>query len=375
MNDFEYHRAARLDDAMAHAAAERSHYIAGGTELLNWIRLGIVEPERVIDLGFSDVDRGIARERDELVIGALATLNEVGEHALVAEHATALAEACLAAASAQVRNRATLGGNVLQKTRCAYFRSEAPLPWPCNKRAPGSGCAARDGLNERHAIFGWTDACVAVQPSDPLVALACLDAQVDVVGPHGARSLPVRSLHLTQQEAQAEREGAGLDVHEAELETRLAPQEIIVRFRIRLEPPSPNGGSGGSGGAGGLGSRSALGGSGERSSAAGPERSAYVKVRERASYEYALVSAAAAVRIENGAIASARIALGSVAQRPWRLEAAERALVGAAPAKTAVLPAIEAALADARPLAHNAYKVRLAANAAARAVVLAGGAA
>jgi xanthine dehydrogenase YagS FAD-binding subunit len=225
---------------------------------------------------------------------------------------------------------------VLQKTRCVYFRSEAPLPWGCNKRAPGSGCAALTGLNERHAIFGTTDACVATQPSDPLVALACLDAEAEVIGPHGRRTLSVRTLHLTQQEARAERSAS---VHEAQLETRLRPQEIITRYRIPL---------------------------------AASERSAYVKIRERESYEYALVSAAAAVRIEAGKITQARVALGSVAQRPWRLPQAEQALVGVTLTKEAVLPHIHAALRGAKPLQHNAFKVTMAANAAARALLLAG---
>ena len=197
-----------------------------------------------------------------------------------------LADACLKAASAQIRNRATIGGNVLQKTRCAYFRAEAPLPWGCNKREPGTGCAARHGLNERHAIFGWTDACVAVQPSDPLVALAALDAEVELLGREGRRTLRVADLHLTQEEAEQE----GGDA--ARLETRLQPGEIIVAYHLPIREG---------------------------------QRSAYVKVRERASYEYALVSAAAVLSLTNGTIGRAAIALGSVAQKPWRLAAAEAA--------------------------------------------------
>jgi xanthine dehydrogenase YagS FAD-binding subunit len=339
MNNFEYQRAASMQDAIGRTKSVDAQYIAGGTELLNWMRLRIVEPVRVVDIGFVGGHAQIARSGDELVIGALATLNEIGENELVAAHAQTLAQACLKAASAQIRNRATLGGNVLQKTRCTYFRSEAPLPWACNKRVPGSGCAALNGLNERHAILGWTDACVAVHPSDPLVALACLDARADLLGPNGRRTVAMRDFHLTQAEARAERERLAPRAHESQLESRLAPQEVIVAYRIPI---------------------------------ADGERSAYVKVRERESYEYALVSAAACVRIENGKIDKARIALGSVAQRPWRLTTAEKALVGAAPTKQAVLPAIRAALGDARPLPHNAYKVAMVANAAARAIVLAG---
>ncbi|MET0988254.1 MAG: FAD binding domain-containing protein [Steroidobacteraceae bacterium] len=336
MNNFDYARATTLQDAIQRSQDGSTQYIAGGTELLNWMRLGISEPARLVDIGFVSDHREIKREGNELVIGALATLNEVGENALVNQHAGALAQACLKAASAQIRNRATLGGNVLQKTRCAYFRSEAPLPWGCNKRVPGSGCAALEGLNERHAIFGWTDACVAVHPSDPLVALACLDATVQLMGPQGPRTLEVRSLHLTQEEARAERSRAP----EAQRESRLRPQELIAAYRIPI---------------------------------ADGERSAYIKVRERDSYEYALISAAASLQIKDGKVARTRIALGSVAQRPWRLLAAEQALIGSTPDKQAVLAAIRTALGDAKPLEHNRYKITMAANAATRAVLTAGG--
>ena len=193
MIDFAYARADTWPPPSPRLADDHATVLAGGTELLNWVRLGIAAPERVVDIGGLDELRGISAATgvgDTLRIGALATLNEIGEHPLVVAHAGALASACLQAASAQIRNRATLGGNVLQRTRCAYFRAEEPVPWPCNRRAPGSGCAALAGLHERHAIFGWTEECVAVQPSDPAVALAALDAMVDVVGPAGPRTHP-----------------------------------------------------------------------------------------------------------------------------------------------------------------------------------------
>jgi xanthine dehydrogenase YagS FAD-binding subunit len=170
MKDFAYARADSTATAVEAIADGTVSLLAGGTELLNWFRLGIAAPDRVVDIGDLDELRGIEQGASQLRIGALATLNEVGEHPLVVHHAGALASACLQAASAQVRNRATLGGNVLQRTRCAYFRAEEPVPWPCNKRAPGTGCAAFAGRHERHAIFGWTEDCVAVQPSDPAVA-------------------------------------------------------------------------------------------------------------------------------------------------------------------------------------------------------------
>jgi xanthine dehydrogenase YagS FAD-binding subunit len=345
MRDFLFANAREPRDAVAALQGGATMLVAGGTELLNWMRLGIVDPERIVDIGrIPNLDR-IERDGDELIVGALATLNAVGENDLVRRHAAALAEACLKAASPQIRNRATLGGNVLQKTRCAYFRAEAPLSWGCNKREPGTGCAARDGLNERHAIFGWTDACVATHPSDPAVALACLDARVDVVGPAGRRSVALADFHLTPSDVAAEAAAnfpLRSPAHAAQIETRLGTNEMIVAYRIPIDAGA---------------------------------RSAYIKVRERESYEYALVSAAAALTLDEGRIASARLALGSVAQKPWRLTRAEPELAGKRPLREEVLAAISAALSEARPLAHNAYKITMAANAAARALVVAGGAA
>ena len=340
MRDFAYARAGTAESAAGALAGPRTSVIAGGTELLNWFRLGIAAADRVVDIGGLDELRGITRDGDELRIGALATLNEVGEHPLVSQLAGALASACLQAASAQIRNRATIGGNVLQRTRCPYFRAEEPLPWPCNKRDPGSGCTSLAGRHERQAIFGWTQDCVAVQPSDPAVALAALDAEADVLGPAGPRTIPMSEFHLTQREAAA----AG----EPMRETRLGPDELITGYRL---PVSPGG-------------------------------QAYVKVRERASYEYAIVSAAAVVRLAGaragGAtgerIAAARIALGSVAQRPWRLTAAEAELPGTPLTREALTPVIERAMAEADPLPQNGFKVLMARNAAVRALLAAGGA-
>jgi len=188
VRDFGYARAGTAGAAADALAEPGTSVIAGGTELLNWFRLGITAADRVVDIAGLDELRGIARDGDELRIGALATLNEVGEHPLVRQLAGALSSACLQAASAQIRNRATIGGNVLQRTRCPYFRAEEPLPWACNKRDPGSGCTSLVGRHERQAIFGWTPDCVAVQPSDPAVALAALDAQADVLGQAGPRT-------------------------------------------------------------------------------------------------------------------------------------------------------------------------------------------
>lgn len=345
MRNFAYARPSSAPEAMA-ALGPDAMLIAGGTELLNWQRLGIAEPVRLIDIGRLAPLRGIAKDGDTLVIGALSTLNEVGEHPLVVRHAGMLAQSCLKAASAQIRNRATLGGNVLQKTRCPYFRAEAPLPWGCNKRQPGTGCAALEGVNDRLAILGTTDVCVATQPSDPAVALAALDAEAVLVSPRGRRELAMTDFHLTQAEARAEAASGRVRLRsreeEARMENRLRPDELIANYRIPIREG---------------------------------ERSAYLKVRERESYEYALVSAAAGLVMDGDRIGRVRVALGSVAQKPWRLEAAEDALRGRALTREALLPPIERALADARPLSHNGYKVRLAANTAVRAIQMAGGAA
>jgi xanthine dehydrogenase YagS FAD-binding subunit len=340
MHSFSYARAQRADEAVRLATQDDATYIAGGTELLNWMRLGIEAPARVLDIGRVEGMHGIRREGDALVVGALTTLNEIGEHALVREHAPVLSQACLKAASAQIRNRATLGGNVLQKTRCAYFRAESPLPWPCNKRAPGSGCSALEGHHERLAIFGWTEACVATQPSDPAVALACLDAEVRISGSQGERTINAADFHVTPAVVRAERKTpTPADGNEARVETRLLAGELITAFRVPTSALS--------------------------------RRSAYLKVRERESYEYAMVAAAAALELDGTRVRVARLALGSVAQRPWRLEKAERALVGKAVERDTLIAVITEAMRDARPLAHNAFKATLATNAAVRAFEIA----
>ncbi len=334
MKDFGYARATDVASTVTALSRGGATVIAGGTELLNWFRLGISDDDGVIDIGDISELRGISRHGEELFIGALATLNDVESHPAVNAGAAALASACRQAASAQLRNRATMGGNVLQRSRCPYFRAEQPLPWGCNKRSTGSGCSSLAGHHERQAIFGWTEDCVAVQPSDPAVALAALDARVEVTGPAGSRSIPMTDFHLTQQEA------AGLG--DPQRENRLEPGELITGYRLALRPA---------------------------------EGQAYVKVRERASYEYAIVSAAATVRSEGGVIREARVALGSVAQKPWRLSGIEPELVGLALDRDALMPVIDRAMSAARPLPNNGFKTVLAARAAARALSLAGGAA
>ncbi len=333
MKDFGYASVTDIESAVATLGRDGATVIAGGTELLNWFRLGISDHDNVVDIHGVAALRGIAEYGDHLVIGALATLNDVAQHPAVNRGAAVLASACRQSASAQIRNRATIGGNILQRTRCPYFRAEAPLPWGCNKRAPGSGCSSLDGRHERQAIFGWTEDCVAVQPSDPAVALAALDAQVDVTSRTGTRSIPMTEFHLSQQEATA----AG----DPQRENQLKPGELITGYRLRLRPD---------------------------------EGQAYVKVRERASYEYAIVSAAATVRSVDGVIRQARVALGSVAQKPWRLSDIESDLVGLDLDRDALMPVIERATVAAHPLPNNGFKTVLATRAAVRALLIAGGA-
>ncbi len=332
MENFRYQSAATLDAALA-AAANGATVAAGTSELINWMRLGITAPNGLVDISRIDALRGVRQDGDSLVIGALTTLNEVGLSEAVRDGAPVLAEAALKAASAQLRNRATLGGNVLQRTRCPYFRAEAVtdarMPWPCNKRVAGSGCAARDMPYSRAAIFGWTDACVATQPSDPVVALAALDAVADIDGPDGPRQIAMTDFHLAQEDGGAERE------------TRLSPGELILRYRVPVD--------------------------------AAARGSVYLKVRERESYEYAMVSAAVCLDHADGVIRSARVALGSVAQKPWRLLQAEGALAGTPLDEAAVQAVMNGAMEAARPLPGQDWKPRLAANAAARAVLMAGG--
>ncbi|MYK31534.1 MAG: xanthine dehydrogenase family protein subunit M [Boseongicola sp. SB0670_bin_30] len=355
MRDFTYRRADSIDEAIAGVAAGATP-IAGGTELLNWMRLGADQSGAVIDIGDVDALRGISLRGGVVRIGSLATLNEIEGDATVREHAPVLAKACLESASAQIRNSATLGGNLLQKTRCPYFRVEAGnetrLPWACNKRQVGSGCSAATGLNDHASIFGTTDACRCNHPSDPAAALATLDATVHVTGPDGERDIPASEFHLSQAEArdllssgQADGlKGAwaiGKAGAEAVLLNRMRGDEIITGYSFSVDAASAN--------------------------------SVYLKVRERKSFEYAKVSAAVCLEARDGRIQALRVAMGSIAQRPWRLRAAEAKLAGAVLTSDALTPVLDEEFASARPASSQEYKVRLARNAARRAILLAGG--
>ena len=319
MMPFAYARTASVDQALAAGAAPDTAYLAGGTELLNWLRLGIAAPARMLDIAGLDGLDGIEPMRDGgLRIRALVRLNDAALHETVLRDYPVLSQAILKAASAQLRNLATIGGNPLQKTRCAYFRAEEALPR--NKRR--SGCSARHGINDKHALFGWTDDCVATKPSDPAMALAALDAVFVTAHAQGGRRIPATEFHTLPGE-------------HPERDNVLRYGELITAIEL----------------------------------AAPARRSAYLKIRERESYEYATVSAAAALEMDGSRIRRARIALGSVAHRPWRLSAAEDRLAGiGANDRDALRSAIEASFGEARPLAHNAYKIPLARNAALRVI-------
>ena len=324
MRDFSYAQANSRVDAVELAQVPDTVILAGGTELLNWTRIGIAEPARVIDItrvrgmaGVETLPGGGVR------IGALTTLNDAAQHKLIRDAYPVLSEAILKAASAQIRNVATIGGNPLQRVRCSYFRADEPTP--CNKRVAGSGCAALNGFNEKHAIFGWTKDCVAVHPADPPVALAALDAVYVTESKHGSgRRIPARSLNVLP--------GQDPSAHSV-----LRHGELITGIEVGAQAP----------------------------------KSAYLKIRERESYEYATVSVAVALDLDGDVIQRARIALGSVAMRPWRLDETEKRLVGQRIGSPAVEAAVSVGFADARPLSRNAYKIKLARNATVRAIELA----
>jgi xanthine dehydrogenase YagS FAD-binding subunit len=326
MKTFEYVRPASVSDAVAAAAQPGAAYLAAGTNLLDLMKGGIARPDRLVDVThLPGLDR-IERLADgSLRIGALVRNSDLAHDPDFAKSYPAIAEALLSGASAQLRNAATVGGNLLQRTRCAYFYDTASR---CNKRTPGSGCDARLGENRMHAVLGWSEACIATHPSDFCVPLAAFDAVVEIEGKAGRREVALEDFHRLPG-ATPERDSA------------LEPGELIVAVRLPAVARD----------------------------FAGHAR--YLKVRERTSYAFAVVSAAAAVRIDAGKIADARLALGGVAAKPWRTRAAEKFLAGHAPDATVFRRAAEAALADAKPSGDNAFKIELAQRVLIRALTLA----
>ncbi len=310
-----------------HADDPELAFIAGGTDLIGLMKDRAALPRRLLDINKLPDMAGIEALPDGgLRIGALARMSDVAAHPDARRRFPVIAEALLFAASGQLRNMASMGGNIMQRTRCGYFRDEDDLP--CNKRRPGSGCSALHGLNRNHAIFGWSESCVATNPSDLAVALAALDATVTVRGPAGARAIPFTDFHRLPGDT-------------PERDNVLGRGDLIVSIEV---PARAEG-----------------------------RASHYLKIRDRESYEFALVSAAAAVAVDDGRIRSARLALGGVAHKPWRLRATEAALRGASLADIEALrSAIAASFTEARPLAHNVFKVELAQRVALRALQMAG---
>ncbi|MGW2916712.1 FAD binding domain-containing protein [Streptomyces angustmyceticus] len=322
MRAISYTRATDVGDAVAAVTGDPgSSYLAGGTTEVDLLRLDVLRPHRLVDINRLPL-AGIENRSDGgLVIGALARMSEVAQARAVVERFPMLAQALLLGASAQLRNMASMGGNLMQRTRCAYYRDTESA---CNKRVPGSGCSALDGVHRGHAILGTSEHCIATHPSDAAVALVALDAVVHVEGVHGSRGIPVDDFFLLPGET-------------PEREHPLTPGELITAIEV---PPAPV-----------------------------ARGSCYLKVRDRESYEFALASAAAALALEDGVIREVRLALGGVATKPWRARRAEEALVGqrADADVFARAAGVELAPAVTRPM--NAFKAELARRTLVRALL------
>ena len=311
MTPFTYSRAGDLAEAVRLGGADRAKYLGGGTNLVDLLRETIERPAALVDV--TGLSAAIEEHDGGLLIGAAARNTAVAGHRAVRARYPLLSRAVLAGASAQIRNMATVGGNILQRTRCTYFYDDEGSR--CNKRSPGQGCDAVEGFNRIHAILGASPACVATHPSDMCVALVALDAVVHIEGPSGARSLALADLHRLPGER-------------PDLETELAAGELITGIAL---PPLSFG-----------------------------ARSTYRKVRDRASYAFALVSVAAALQVgADGKIEDLRIALGGVAHKPWRASRAEAALRGTSANEASFRAAAEAELVDARGLRDNTFKIEL----------------
>ncbi|MDX3383189.1 xanthine dehydrogenase family protein subunit M [Streptomyces niveiscabiei] len=310
MHPFSYTRPATTRQALDEGR-DGGRYIAGGTTLVDLMRETVERPRTLVDISALPLREIVVTRRGGLRIGALVRMSEAAGHRGVRALYPVISEALELSASAQLRNMATIGGNIMQRTRCTYFRDVGA---DCNKRAPGSGCAARDGFNRTHAILGTSDDCVATHPSDVAVAFAALEATVVVLGPDGERGVPFADFLL--------RPGSTPDREQA-----LRRGELITGVEI---PALPR-----------------------------PLRSGYLKVRDRQSYEFALTSAAVALHIRAGVIREARVAAGGVGTVPWKLSAVERELIGRRPSAALWARAAERAADGARPLHHNRFKVDL----------------
>ncbi|MET9803881.1 xanthine dehydrogenase family protein subunit M [Streptomyces sp. NPDC006368] len=320
MKPYAYVRATSVEEATAaHASSPGARYLAGGTNLVDLMKHGVESPGTLVDISRLPLDAVEEQPDGGLRVGATVRNSDLAAHPLVRVRYPGLSQALLAGASGQLRNIATTGGNLLQRTRCPYFQDTSK---PCNKRSPGSGCGARDGIHRDHAVLGHSPHCVATHPSDMAVALVALDATVELHGPDGARSVPAADFHR-------------LPGDHPERDTVIAPGELITAVVL----PTRTAGL----------------------------PSAYLKARDRASYAFALASVAGVLDVgEDGTVRHVGLAFGGLAHRPWRARLAETALLGRAPTARNIDHAVDAELALAEPLRDNAFKVPLARNLARR---------
>jgi xanthine dehydrogenase YagS FAD-binding subunit len=313
MKPFIYSRASSRQAAITEMLShDKAKFIGGGTNILDLMKLDVESPERIIDINSLDLRQIEELPGGGMKIGALVRNSDLAYHAVISKRYPVLSQALLSGASPQLRNMATAGGNLMQRTRCPYFYDVA---YACNKRAPGSGCAAINGYNRSHAILGTSDKCIATHPSDMCVALAALEAQIYVQGANGTRMIPFSEFHLAPGDA-------------PEKETSLQQGELITSIQV---PALPFAG-----------------------------RSAYVKVRDRSSYEFALASAAVALNISGGKITQARIAMGGIGTKPWKMKNAEKALEGMDANTGSYQRAADLALQNAKTYKFNSFKVELA---------------
>ena len=324
MFPFTYTKVSDTREAVA-AGQRGGRYVAGGTTLVDLMRETVERPDTLVDIAALPLREITTTPQGGLRIGALVRMSEAAADRRVRGTFPVISEALELSASAQLRNMATIGGNIMQRTRCTYFRDVSA---PCNKRTPGSGCAALAGFNRTHAILGGSDQCVATHPSDVAVAFAALETSVRLLGPDGERAVPFADF-LLQPGATPNREQA------------IRPGELITAVEIPAHP--------------------------------GPLRSGYLKVRDRQSYEFALTSAAVALHLQGGVIRAAKVAAGGVGTVPWKLSAVERHLVGKRPSDTLWTEAADRAAEGAAPLAHNGFKVELLKRTVARQLHVVGG--
>jgi xanthine dehydrogenase YagS FAD-binding subunit len=320
MRPFSYEKPGSEQDALDCARSGDAMFIAGGTTIIDLMKLNVQVPSALVDINGLPLNTIEDQPDGSMRVGALARNSDLAHDPRIASRYPVLSQAILSGASAQLRNMATTGGNLMQRTRCYYFRDPT---YPCNKRHPGSGCSAIDGYHRIHAVLGGSDTCIATHPSDMAVALVVLDAEVHVRGNGGERRVPITEFHL-------------LPGNTPEKETVVAPGELITYVTLPRRPFA--------------------------------SRSVYVKLRDRASYEFALASAATALELEGETIRAARVALGGVATKPWRAVEAEKILMGAAVGEATFRRVAETALQGAVPRRHNAYKIELAKRAVMRAL-------